>query len=559
MKHFAPISGIACFKNQYIATAGYDNQVILWDAISQKPIHRVLHDHLANQCAFSADGRLLVSASSDHTARIWAVPTLRLKAALIGHEDDIEMAAFSPDGSQVATCSRDHTIRLFDLTGLCLKVLRGHTADVISVSWAADSRSLVSSSDDGSIRRWDVASGHQTDLIDLGGVETDTLALARDGTIFAGDDEGRITVITPVQTCVIPAHVAGIKRIVFDDVRRLLVSLSYDRSVILWRADAQGTLQQIAQSALPSVIWPRSCALLGDDQIVFATFGSRYATWNHRQDSWELDGIEPAISLNAVALVEGDEYTIGDAGVLHINGEPSVNVGSLCNFLQPFGSLLLTGGQMGTVFDAISGQVLHRHRSPLNCATTFMKDGRLHAAIGTYTGEAIILVLDENDQVQYQGDVAMHDNAIKGITADDELLFSVCATSAVAFHRVADFSLESYIDDAHERIANGCTRIDGGFASISRDLKLRIWRGGESEVFDTPHTHSVKCIAASADQRLIATGSYGGTIAVFDVEARDWIEMGKPTASGISCLVSDQRSNGFLASSYDGRVYQVCS
>jgi WD40 repeat protein len=93
----------------------------------------VLHDHLANQCAFNASGTLLVSASSDYTARVWEIPSLRLKSVLVGHDDDIEMAAFSPDGQTIATCSRDHTIRLFDLSGQTRKILTGHEADVISV------------------------------------------------------------------------------------------------------------------------------------------------------------------------------------------------------------------------------------------------------------------------------------------------------------------------------------------------------------------------------------------------------------------------------------------
>lgn len=556
MKHFGPISGIASFQDTYIATAGYDNQVILWDARTKTPIHRVLHDHLANQCAFSPDGKLLVSSSSDYSARLWEVPSMRLKAVLIGHEDDIEMSAFAPDGQTIATCSRDHSIRLFDLHGRLLRVLRGHGADVISVCWSAEGDMLVSSSDDGTIRRWDANSGRQLALIDLDGVETDTVSLARDGTIFAGDDEGRITVIGASSRHAQQAHAAGIKRIVWDDAQGLLISLSYDRSVVLWRLDEQGQLHKTAESALPSIIWPRSCALLGDDRIAFVTFGSSYATWNYRTQEWDLSLIEPALSLNAVALVGHDTYSIGDAGIVQVNGQASVKIGSLCNFLLPCGDYLLTGGQMGTLFDAISGRTLYQHRSPLNCATTFHKDGQLHAAIGTYTGEAIILRLDA-DGPRYLTQVQMHDNAIKGISADDSLLFSVCATAAAAFHRIEDFGLQRYVVKAHERISNGCTRIAGGFASIGRDLKLRLWRNGESEVYATPHAHSVKCIAASADMRRIATGSYGGTVAVFDLEQGRWERVEKPTASGISCLTSDPASNGFLASAYDGKLYPI--
>ena len=303
MRHFGPISGIATFKDTYVATAGYDNQVILWDARTRTPIQRVLHDHLANQCAFNAAGTLLVSASSDYTARVWEVPSLRLKTVLIGHDDDIEMAAFSPDGQTIATCSRDHSIRLFNLSGQTLRILHGHTADVISVCWSADGQTLVSSSDDGSIRRWDANTGQQLETIDLGGVETDTVALSREGIIFAGDDEGKISIISPRGTLLQPAHSAGIKRIIWDDSQRLLISLSYDRSVMLWHLKQDGTLVKTAETSLPSIIWPRSCALLGSHRIAFVTFGSRYATWDFATQTWDLSGIEPAVSLNAVAVV----------------------------------------------------------------------------------------------------------------------------------------------------------------------------------------------------------------------------------------------------------------
>lgn len=559
MRHFAPISGIASYKDKYIATAGYDNQVILWDAATKKPIHRVFHDHLANQCSFNADGTLLVSASSDYSARVWELPSLRLKTALIGHEDDVEMAAFSPDGTRVATCSRDHTLRIFNLSGECLHVLRGHTADVISVTWSADSAMLVSSSDDGSIRRWEADTGAELENIDLGGVETDTVALSSAGVIFAGDDEGKISIITADGKNTWPAHNAGIKRIVWDDKRRWLISLSYDRSVIVWQYEGEGKLSRLAESSLPSIIWPRSCAFLGEDSVAFVTFGSAYGVWNHRTGEWDLDNIDAAISLNAVTAHGADTYTIGDAGILQLNGKPSTKIGSLCNFLQPFGSVILTGGQMGTVFDAITGKTLHQHRSPLNCGTVFEKDGRPHAAIGTYTGEVLIFRQDETGEVSYIGDVRMHENAIKGIAADETYIFTVCATAAAAFYRISDFGQESYIDHAHDRISNGCTGIDGGFASIGRDLKLRLWYDGKIETYPTPHRHSVKSITASGDRRLIATGSYGGTIAVFDLNSRSWVTSEKPTTSGISCICYEPSTQRFLASSYDGRIYPIAA
>jgi len=69
--------------------------------------------------------------------------------------------AFSPDGKMLATGSSDHEIRLWNLsTGEKLKTLSGHTGDVSALAYSPDGKSLASGSwDDHTLRRWEVSSG----------------------------------------------------------------------------------------------------------------------------------------------------------------------------------------------------------------------------------------------------------------------------------------------------------------------------------------------------------------------------------------------------------------
>ena len=61
----------------------------------------------------SPDGRQVVTASPDGTARLWDAGSGEPLAVLRGHEDVVTSAVFSPDGRQVVTASVDGTARIF--------------------------------------------------------------------------------------------------------------------------------------------------------------------------------------------------------------------------------------------------------------------------------------------------------------------------------------------------------------------------------------------------------------------------------------------------------------
>jgi len=63
------------------------------------------------QIAWSADSRLLVSASKDSTLKVWEALSGKLLHDLPGHSDEIYCVDWSANGEIVASGSKDHVLR----------------------------------------------------------------------------------------------------------------------------------------------------------------------------------------------------------------------------------------------------------------------------------------------------------------------------------------------------------------------------------------------------------------------------------------------------------------
>jgi WD40 repeat protein/energy-coupling factor transporter ATP-binding protein EcfA2 len=147
-----------------IVTASQDKTARVWDAETGKPIGVPLrgHEDVVYSAAFSPNGKRIVTASWDDTARIWDAETGKpIGEPLNGHGKTVFSATFSPDGRRIVTASRDDTARIWDAeTGKPIgEPLEGHDGAVWSAAFSPDGKRIVTASQDKTARVWDAKTG----------------------------------------------------------------------------------------------------------------------------------------------------------------------------------------------------------------------------------------------------------------------------------------------------------------------------------------------------------------------------------------------------------------
>ena len=145
-----------------ILTASRDETARIWD-FEGRLLVSLPHESRLMSAVFSPDGRyILTTAFRSHIAYLWDEEG-NLVARIEDYSDgygyvELDSAKFSPDGHLILTTdSRNHEgiHRLWDREGNYLTALRGHESYVNTTEFSPDSRYILTASDDRTARLWD--------------------------------------------------------------------------------------------------------------------------------------------------------------------------------------------------------------------------------------------------------------------------------------------------------------------------------------------------------------------------------------------------------------------
>ena len=327
-----PLAAALSPDGQLAATGDFDGLVRLWRADTGTLVDRLSPPGARapiTAVSFSADGTGLVASAGSRTV-VWTLSTnspgsygqvearsRRSRSArtgctsrtgtspasracgtslpgrsleLHGHEGAVTGLAFSRDGKLLVTASEDGTGRIWDVnTGRSVAELRGQSGLLLGATFAPDSETVVTGGQDGTIRAWAVAPDPvRAELVAPNDLTLRDVGFSPSGDLLvtAGEDEtARVWDVGSGRVLHVLRHGHGaddwVESAQFSRDGRRILTAGDDGTAKVWDASTEKLLATLGRSGAPPLF---DAALSPDGQTVAAAgLGPFVHIWQWRK------------------------------------------------------------------------------------------------------------------------------------------------------------------------------------------------------------------------------------------------------------------------------------
>ncbi|MFE9019279.1 helix-turn-helix domain-containing protein [Streptomyces sp. NPDC007808] len=533
--HRGPVNGVVFgLGRRLLASASSDGTVRLWDTRTRR-VAGTLTGHRApvRSVAFSPDGRTLASAGSDATIRLWSVSDRRQTAVLTAHRGPVRAVAFAPDGRSLASAGKDGTVRLWDTrTRRQTALLKGHTDDVLALAYAPDGSRLASAGADRTVRLWNprthrgngVLRGHSGDAL--------AVAFSADGRVLAsGGADRTVRLWDPAalsRSAVLSGHDDDVNGLAFGPGGHTVVSAGGDGTIVRWDVHTHRAIDTLSGHT--------------DYVIAVAADGDLLATAG-------FDG--------TVALWDLTGHTLGSYPVDELWTADFSPDGRLLASAATDGSVQLWDVARRTGIRTLTGH------SGAAYSVAFSPDGRWLASAGADHTVRLWPVAAREGAAPVV--LTGHTRAVFDVafSPDGRWLASASADRTVRLWRMSGTGIPARTPAAHVLTghtdfvnclafsADSATLVSGG-----DDLTLRLWTvsGARPATVLTAHGGSVRAVAFAPDGRTLASSGNDGVVRVWDVaRARVTALLARHTGS-VRGLAFSPDGNSLVSSGNDRTV-----
>lgn len=471
--------------------------------------------------------RLLVDARDASLGRARIEPLHPSLAApghqlriLEGHHGSVNALAVLGDG-RVVSGSEDGTLRIWDVeSGELLRTLEVHKSMIGDVA-VLDDRRVISIDYRGVLCVWDVESGEKLSSIEMSRFESSCMAVLQDGRVISGSSIGGL-------------HIWDVD--CKEELRRLDVHKSEIRSIAVLRdgrvvSGSEDCTLQVCDVNRGELL----CTLKGKSRVCSVAALDDTRVVSGSEDGtlrvWDVESGESLRTLEGHTSGVQDVVVLDDGRVISASSDATLRV-----------------------WDADTGKALcalKGHETEVNCVAV-LDDGRVISGSHDFTVRVWDIMGGSESSVTLEG----HASTVGGVAALKN--GRAVSGSFDGTLRVWDVDSGETLRTlpAHAEVGSVLALDSGLVVSGFEDGSLRVWdvdRGKSLRTLEG-HTSKVRSVAELSNGRVVS-GSFDGTLRVWDVKstkALHTLKAGK-TWTLVVAVLNESR----IVSTFGDRVLRV--
>ena len=504
-----------------------DETVKLWSIPTGENIATFTDTELSESVAFSPDGTLLAAGSGNNRPgkiTLWDIATQTIIATFRGDMSGVLSLAFSPHGTTLASGSYDGKVKVWDVRTGQDTTLAEHAGAVVSVVYSPDGTTIISAggSDDNTIKVWDVATGNRIRTIRTSALVS--MTLSPDGAQIATGEgysrSGRVKlwdVATGKKIATLSGHTRGVLSVAFSPDGTKIVSGSRDNTIKVWDVSNHTAITTLEHAQFYTVA-------ISDDKTMLASMSGdkQIKLWNVAtgQNIATLEGHSDRVR----SLVFSPDGTILASGAL--NGEIRLwNVAT---------------GQNTDTFVEHSGEIR---------SLAFSSDG---TTLASAAEDAKVKVW--NVGTGQNTDTLRHSDRVWSLAflPNGTTLASGTADGKIELWNIATGQNTATLE-GHGREVRSLAFSPDGTTLASGAYRIRLWNIVTGQNTDTLANYTaVQSLAFSPDGTILATGVR--YLKLWDVETKENITTLEGHTSSITYVSFSSDQTTLTSGSFDGTV-----
>jgi len=231
-----------------VATGGWDSTIEVHEVSTGKCINTydIYFGYVTSIC-FSPDGKLLCAGNGEHTSDykaiyisiyIWDVSSGDRIQILKGHSKNIISLSFTPDGRYIISGSQDKSVKIWDyVTGICRFNYEGFASNFCNVICNSNGKMVLSGFSDNIIKLWEISTGNILRSFQGHTERIESIDISSDGRYLVSGSWETVK-LWDVSSGKCIRNFYGHKRIInsvcFSPLGELVLSGSDDQTMKLW-------------------------------------------------------------------------------------------------------------------------------------------------------------------------------------------------------------------------------------------------------------------------------------------------------------------------------------